>query len=534
MLAAILVLAFAIRILAVILCCGAIDIEGAEYGRLAENLFSGVGYVGIAGEGTQLFFPPLFPILIGAVSMLTGDTELAGRSISLIAGALAPLPAFIIAARMYGSRTGLIAAAIIACQPFLIFLSTTVFVEMTFLTVILGAICFAMLATDNPRPRYLIGSGVLYGLAYLMRPEAAAYMLVAAAIVALSMLLRRSDVSATRFARIGLLIVPFICLAAPYIVWLSAQTGDFRLEGKSPLNIATEIRAQKGEPLHAVKFGVDADAREHGVWNQPNILSVKTHDLSGEQLLGYLATKSQAVWMNFSNRFSSGILLGFPLLFVLAIIGLFAQPWHAVMALHQLHFFGILALVMFGTFFIYYDDHRFFVVKLAVMTIWASAGLQRLARWGRATALALGLRRRHRTGFSSLTGLTACFLLLALPAIAAVPLFQKARAEQAVKTAGEWLRDNSPGPLRVLNSSTPMAFHARAQHFWLPYCEEETALRYIERKDVTHVVIQAADIGSVPYIEKWVKEGVPHPDARLVYSFEMSPGESVKIYEIGK
>ena len=61
---------------------GMIDGEGAEYGRIAQNLLAGVGYVGIATEGEQLFFPPLFPFLISAVNAVTGDTEIAGRAVS--------------------------------------------------------------------------------------------------------------------------------------------------------------------------------------------------------------------------------------------------------------------------------------------------------------------------------------------------------------------------------------------------------------------------------------------------------------------
>jgi hypothetical protein len=46
------------------------------------------GYTGIAAEGAQLVFPPLFPLLIAAVSLITGDAEIAGRAVSIIFGSL--------------------------------------------------------------------------------------------------------------------------------------------------------------------------------------------------------------------------------------------------------------------------------------------------------------------------------------------------------------------------------------------------------------------------------------------------------------
>src|SRR5271166_5433632 len=54
----ILLLAFALRLLSARFLMGAIDSEGAEYARIAENLLNGKGYVGIALPGAQLMFPP--------------------------------------------------------------------------------------------------------------------------------------------------------------------------------------------------------------------------------------------------------------------------------------------------------------------------------------------------------------------------------------------------------------------------------------------------------------------------------------------
>ena len=73
---------------------GAIESEGAEYARIAENLRSGVGYVGLVTPGAQLNFNPLFPLLIAGTSFVTHNYELAGRVVALIMGALLPLPVF--------------------------------------------------------------------------------------------------------------------------------------------------------------------------------------------------------------------------------------------------------------------------------------------------------------------------------------------------------------------------------------------------------------------------------------------------------
>src|ERR1700751_2713050 len=76
--------ALVLRALCVYFFAGEIDQEGGEYARLAQNLISGRGYVGLNTEGVQLIFPPLFPIIIAALSFVTGTVEVAGRVANII------------------------------------------------------------------------------------------------------------------------------------------------------------------------------------------------------------------------------------------------------------------------------------------------------------------------------------------------------------------------------------------------------------------------------------------------------------------
>jgi hypothetical protein len=58
-----------------VLHTGAIEPEGAEYARIAENLRDGIGYVGIAAPGPEVMHPPLFPLLISGVSFITSTWD---------------------------------------------------------------------------------------------------------------------------------------------------------------------------------------------------------------------------------------------------------------------------------------------------------------------------------------------------------------------------------------------------------------------------------------------------------------------------
>jgi 4-amino-4-deoxy-L-arabinose transferase-like glycosyltransferase len=527
----ILAVAFILRALAAVFFTGAIDSEGAEYARIAQNLLLGNGYVGIAEEGTQLFFPPLFPFAIAGVSLLTGDAEIAGRIISVTTGALIVLPTYFIATKMYGRRTAALAATLVGCHPFLIYMSTTVFCEMTYMALILAALCLAMSAIENPTPRNLFASGAMYGLAYLVRPEAAASMLISATLIFLNMLIRQRSGAFFASTRVGLTIGTFVLVAAPYVAWLSAETGQFRLEGKSSLNIATERRIQLGEHGLDAAFGVDSLGNERGVWNQPNLVTIQTHSLSFKELATYIRLKTKSVAKNASEALAGSLAFGSPPLFALAIIGLFARPWSPSLATYQLQIFGVLALAIFGTYFINYNAERFYVLLVPFYCIWASVGLPRIVSWGTATGSAMGLPKRYRSGLGVFLWALGIGSVIVVAIGFAGARLAGARAGRPVKMAGEWLHATSTGPVRVLDTFTVISFHAKASHFWLPWCDEKTALGYIERKNVNVVVVRTSEAESRPYLRSWADNGIPDPRAKLVYSVDTGT-EKIMIYRI--
>jgi 4-amino-4-deoxy-L-arabinose transferase-like glycosyltransferase len=530
----ILAIAFLLRVLDAVFFTGAIEIEGAEYARIAQNLLSGNGYVGIATEGTQLFFPPLVPLAIAGISLVTKDAEIAGRILSVAIGALIVLPTYSIALRMYDRRTALIAAMFVACHPFLVQISTTVQSEPIYLTLLLTAFCFTFATMETPTPRNLFSSGAMYGLAYLARHEAVAPMLISAGLIFLNMFVRRRAGAFLTSARVGLMIGAFMLVATPYIEWLSAQSGQFRIQGKSPLNMATESRIQLGEnPLYA-QFGVDAGGDDRGVWNQPNIVIFQTDSLKFKDVATYILSKSKMVANKASEALASNFSFGSPALFALAILGLFARPWSPSLAIYQLQLLSGLGLLIFATYFTEttgLGTARYYVLLIPLYCIWASIGLQKMALWGKTTASAMGFHHRYRSGASMLMWTLGIGLVFILSMLAAIGGLSGARSERPIKIAGEWLRATSTEPIRLLASSTPISFHAKAAHFWLPYCDEKTALLYIERKNINIVVVRKSD-DSRPYSKSWAENGIPDPRAKLIYAADIGTRDKVMVYQI--
>jgi hypothetical protein len=72
-----------------------------------------------------------------------------------------------------------------------------------------------------------------------------------------------------------------------------AETGQFRLERKGSLNIATERRIQLGEHPFDAEFAVDSLGNERGVWNQPNLVTIQAHSLRFKEFATYIRLKQR-------------------------------------------------------------------------------------------------------------------------------------------------------------------------------------------------------------------------------------------------
>ena len=260
----ILLFAFVLRLLTARFLMGLIDPEGAEYARIAENILNGNGYVGIAVPGAQLSFPPLFPLLIAAVSLLTHQLDLAGRLISVTMGTLLVLPAYSITLQLYNRKAAYVAALLTACHPLLIGFASTVFSETTYITLVLSGAYWSLRCLSLQAARNFLLAGFCFGLAYLTKPEAALYpFLTVPLLVAGSFAMDRRQTRRVVISS-GILFAAFLLLATPYIVWLSMETGQFRWEGKTPRNIALMIPYVTGSNSDEAEYGISNSLEEVG------------------------------------------------------------------------------------------------------------------------------------------------------------------------------------------------------------------------------------------------------------------------------
>ena len=505
---------------------GAIESEGAEYARIAQNLREGRGYVGISTPGTQLVFAPLFPSLIAAASLVThNDYELAGRLVSFVLGALLPLPVFGVAIRIFRWRTAVIAAILTVLYPLFVNLSITVFSEGPYATVLLTGVYLVLRAFDRPSIINWSLVGGAFGAAYLIRQEAVGPLFVAV----LLGLIAQDAALAVKIKRAVAALAVFMVLASPQVLLLYRSTGKLRLEGKSTINYAWNILAlaeRQGsganessllEAYYDTANSINDSLEGTGVGMRPNADVIRETHVRVKDLVRYFG---EAVHRNTFELFSTlrERWLGAPFLPALALLGAVCRPWRRPMALSRLFVMLVPATAVVASFSILWIFPRYYFVLVPFLLIWAANGLVEIGLWtNRNLAVAFRWTGAWVPG-AVVAGLIMIAMLgYALKDTRNLSAFREGSAEsQGAKDAGVWILQQQTRRVRVMDVLDTVAFHANADYVHFPSCNAELALGYIEKEKVDYLIMRRG-VEQPRYYKDWFTSGIPDGRAQLVY-----------------
>lgn len=525
---------------------GTIESEGAEYAKIAENLRSGVGYVGLVSRGPQVLFNPLFPLLIAGASYLIHDMEWAGRSVALIICALLPLPAFGIASRIFSRRVGVIAALLVIFHPLLLHLSFMVYSEGPYATFLLSAVYVTIRALESSSARPWMLVGVSFSLAYLLRAEAFAALAIAI-LFALTTTAGGLRVKCTRATYAAGL---FLVIALPQVVFLYKATGKLALEGKSTILFgytggrilaattkpdmpytsggsqedvpSAEPNVEGGYPERWEEkwafYGIDAQLNPTGMAMRPFADIARETKVKLTSMPPLIAKGIRANASGLLRKLSSDW-FGAPLLPALALLGVFRRPWQRPRASTRLFVIAITAAPVLATIFVLWGDPRYYFIFVPLLSIWAANGLYEIGIWMKESCMAVG----WTAVAVPLQWATPAILGLATvvsPFKGATTLYEFSDSSSAYrvdKELGLWIGRQQDRHVRIMDLTLPLSYHADAeQHVYFPYATGERALRYLDVAKIDYVVLRR-DKKFTKYYEEWLTRGIPERRAELVH-----------------
>ena len=193
-----------------------------NYQDHAANLAAGKGFVGADGRPTAAR-PPLVPVVLAGLYRITGPQAAAARCFEILLGTVIVGLTYLLASRLVAPRAGLVAAALVAVNPYLIFISSYLLTENLY-TVFLLAVLLALTARPGAGPaslRLVAWAGVLVGLASLARPNAAFLaVFVVPALVAWD-----GGPAVHRVARASVFVIAIVVTITPWAIRNYARLG---------------------------------------------------------------------------------------------------------------------------------------------------------------------------------------------------------------------------------------------------------------------------------------------------------------------
>jgi hypothetical protein len=488
----------------------AIDMDGSEYVRVAQNILGGHGAIGMRGF-PMVIFPPLYSWTIALLVRVGFAPETAALTIAFVGGCAFVLAVAALVARVYDRRTALAAALVAAVLPICVDTSTTALTEAPFAAFATVGLWSLVEVTRSWSWRAAAVCGAAFGAAYLLRPEGALFALAALAIATTFALVARR-----RLLPVAVLGASALLLALPSIVATELLVGHVVLEGKSAINFRLADGLRSGASYLAIADAVDASGRPVGPEIDPRFYAPDQHvpqfDVRHRVMLAALAAREHV--RDIPALFVDGA-YGFGLLIVLAILGLFGtaltrRRMHDEAILVTYAAVGFVALAS-----VWQMWPRYGMLLLPVVLVWSAGGLAHLRRWS------LGSRLPD-------AGVVALGLLVA--ACLAGDVTNARSAEAGIeRTSGAWIAAHpAPGP--VVDVSTCTAFYAGATWSPLPYGDESASAQYLRRLAPSYVVLDSSRALDYPPLQRWFEHGLPAPLATRAFVVADGRGRRLTVY----
>ena len=567
-LAGIVLLALALR-LPRFLTAQVVLTEGTTYATIARNLAAGRGYVGILGV-RDFFVPPLYPLLMAGLMRLGLDALWAGRLLSLILGALLPLPVYWLTRELSGRRAaGFSAALFIAGHPLLIIYAGRVWSETTYSFLVWCGLCCAWAALTRGKWTAAALTGLCFGAAYLTRHEGTVYLAVFVVLLVAVGAWKgvqgckgareqgrkgageqgsRRARAATLLVRMAAVLAAFALLAAPYVVWLSGQAGRLIWETKSVPNFVTAQRLAAGMSYTEAAYGLTSAGEPAGPFLFRNQLISQPPADAGLSLVERLSGVLQGL-RDEAKHFLTEI--ASPLAVVLALFGLLAGHWDvarlrrggfavlfsaallfllpwmvkplAAMALLAISWRGwdrqslaragfLLAFLLPVVAVISLVPRvytRYLTPLTGYVALWGGMGLSAGYRWARGT-----WKTRQRWAEAALSVLLLMALAVVLHSIQGGVLAFRPPVvvlDLDQRSAGEWLAAHDPAPdKRIMSVHSQLPFYAGGLHVPMPYATPVLAQYYAKTQGANYVVVSPRKLRSRLPLEPWTRgEAIP-------------------------
>jgi 4-amino-4-deoxy-L-arabinose transferase-like glycosyltransferase len=475
-----------------------IDMEGANYARLAQNLHGGLGYVSIRGTvGTE--YAPFYPLTIAAMLPIVPNAQFAGELLAVLFGVLLVCAVWLLCAEIANPRVATVAALLIAVAPVLVTLSTSVLTETPFAALLVLGIWLFLRTLRTGRAGDAAGAGAAFALAFLTRAEGAAFVLFAG--VALSAATLRRPGLLRPFAAFAAVTALFVL---PFVWFTYHTSGHVLYDGKSRINAVEAAGLRAGRSYLAVADAVTADGRPIG----PEI-DLAYHDPRGDAPAPSMRDRAVMAFdaelrhvRDLGSAFK-GLAFGSWPFVALSFLGIIASMRTRERRLANTVIVASVATLYLALGSVWHFWERYAAVFLVFAIVYASQGVEAARGWSRS-------RRIPDVGTLMLAAVVV--LLLAVDAREAL-----GRIDAPERAVGAWIARHEKDVL-VIDASNQAAYYGGATWLPLPYGPESASRAFLNRTCPDYVVLDARRRDDYPLLARWFDGAPPAADTELVFT----------------
>lgn len=465
-------------------------------------------------EGVSDYWSSFYPFLALPFGKLYGSAEPALRLLSVICGGALVLPCMLLARRLWGDRTALVAGVLIALHPNLIQFSTAAMTESLYMLLVATALyLLARFLQDGDR-WFSVICGIVLGLAYMTRQEAQFILII---FVVVLLLWRRGIHRGRRIARAAVLAAFFILTILPHTFLLKAKTGRWTGGSKASINLSSPLVWEDGLERERYVYSLD----ESGTARRIDEIG------RGSALTMLWRRRSMAISRYFPNL-TSGVallpnLLASPFLLLLVPLGLFGRAWRRGdrAAEFMLLLLGIFPFALYAIFRV---DFRYLLPFLPVYLLWGARGCEVVTSW-----------LRENISPRPILSVITLFVILASLVPFTVRRYALLAANQPIeyRKIGRWIAENGGGGARVLApSGWSVGYYAgNPVASFIPWTDTEGLIRFAAHHRFDYIVL------GVEYIERARPTLAPlvreqnHQGLDLVHTLKDRTGKGILIFK---
>ncbi len=511
--------------------------DAVYYSHLGKNLIETGRYVYGENFNMGIFLPPGYPVLIGLTNLFFNDLFFSSKLVSLIASMITVFLFYLIGKDIYNGEAGLFAAFAYGTHPLILRLSVFGNSEASFLCLLfLSIYIFIVMVRRGGLFLYTL-FGILGGMSYLVRPEGMV-LLVLPLLHAAGLFGERPRINKAYVVNICFMVLIFSLTISPYVLFLKNSTGNFRLTGKSKINL---IVAQKGGDR-------DFDQLVSAPGNPYDRIAFSLNEAKN-QVKGF-DTNVEFSTINFIlkdpvgllSRYQRNILRGIAIIFKLLIpimLPLFFTFFYKDLFRNRLRLiFLVMPILYFSVYCVFYIVERHMTLIFSFLILFSSIGFTVSG-----TALSglldfYGIRKDGIITSSLLKNIKyiiiAVLLVTALSYLKFSNIGHNPIPVEHIRAASFLKETLRPGyeELNIMARKPYVSFYSDSRFTMLPYAGSADVVDFAKLYNVDYIVVDERFLGRWDFYDELLHMEEYSDDVRLVYEDES--GKLIRLYRVEK